>query len=75
MWEEGYLSTDSGQSVKYFVKHYEERSQFGIDGGRISKLQMFVDGQEVANYDRGWDVWPVSADVQGAYRTLLRRWN
>jgi len=77
MWEEGYLSTNGGQSVKYQVKHYEERSQFGIDGGRISKLLMLADGQVVASYDRGWQIQldDKLEDVKEIYRMLLARWN
>ena len=33
MWSQG---TEHGYT--YWVKHYEEGSEFGINGGRISKL-------------------------------------
>lgn len=35
MWTKGEIKT-LGQVVKYWVKHYEEGSSFGLDGGRIS---------------------------------------
>lgn len=39
MWSEGILTgPETGVPYKYWVKHYEEGSEFGIDGGRISKL-------------------------------------
>jgi hypothetical protein len=45
MWEKGTLLID-GTSVKYWVKHYEEPSEeYGIDGGRISKMELRVNGK------------------------------
>ena len=41
MWKEGTILI-SGKGYRYWVKHYEEGSQFGIDGGRISKLMKLV---------------------------------
>ncbi len=39
MWSEGIIYCPStGSNYKYWVKHYEESSPFGIDGGKISKL-------------------------------------
>ncbi|MFC6792975.1 hypothetical protein ACFQE0_27500 [Methylobacterium komagatae] len=40
------------------AKVYDVGSEHGIDGGRISKLQIHRDGKEVANYDRGWSTKP-----------------
>ena len=41
------------------AKVYPEPSQYGIENGRISKLTITdVDGNTIANYDRGWDVIP-----------------
>ena len=42
MWTQGAIGIkdENGKmvSISYWVKHYEEESQFGIDNGRISKL-------------------------------------
>ena len=43
MWKEGAILI-GGKGYRYWVKHYEEGSQFGIDGGRISKLTIKVGG-------------------------------
>ena len=40
-------------ACSYTVKHYEEGSVFGIDGGRISKLAIKIDGKTTCYYDRG----------------------
>ena len=55
----------------YWMKQYDTGSQFGIDGGRISKLMLKRDGEIVANYDRGWDVEPADNDTQLAVEILL----
>ena len=46
MWSEGTIgipNKDGGYTVAhYWVKHYEEPSEFGINGGRISKLMIKI---------------------------------
>lgn len=37
------------------AKVYDEPSQYGINGGRISKLWLEHKGKPILNYDRGWD--------------------
>lgn len=46
------------------AKVYDVGSEHGIDGGRISKLQIHRDGKEVANYDRGWSTKPGLFDAR-----------
>ena len=62
MWSEGTIGVpdakDKGKYTvcHYWVKHFDEPSeQYGINGGKISKLMIKVDGKVTANYDRGWD--------------------
>jgi len=64
-----------GKGYRYWVKHYEEGSQFGIDGGRISKLMIKRGGEIVCNYDRGWDVEAVDEDTEFALAILLKDFN
>ena len=49
MWTQGTIGIPSGNggmtSVSYWVKHYENESQFGIDNGRISKLTLVQDSK------------------------------
>ena len=47
-----------GTKVEYCVKHFDEGAEFGIENGRISKLQCKMAGQTILNYDRGWDIEP-----------------
>lgn len=67
----------SSKIAHYWVKAFEEGSEWGINGGKISKLSIKIDGEWVANYDRGWDVKPADDDeaAQPAYCILLNEYN
>ena len=55
MWAEGSIKVQN-IIFHYWVKHYEEPSEdYGIDGGRISKLMLKRDGEITYSYDRGLD--------------------
>ena len=82
MWHEGTIGIKINKGTEskiahYWVKAYEEGSEFGIDGGRISKLQIRINGQTVVNYDRGWDIEPDENDeaAQIAYAICLHDYN
>ncbi len=67
MWHEGTIGIKINKGTEskvahYWVKAYDEGSEFGIDGGRISKLRIEIDGRAVVNYDRGWDIEPDEND-------------
>jgi hypothetical protein len=61
---------------KYWVKHFEEGSEFGIDGGKISKLTIRKVGEsrDLCNYDRGWDIEPAD-EVKAVYAIILEKYN
>ena len=67
----------SSKIAHYWVKDYDEGSDYGINGGRISKLSIKIDGEWVVNYDRGWDIEPDENDeaAQIAYCILLNEYN
>ena len=71
------LKDGSRKIAHYWVKAFEEGSEWGINGGKISKLSIKIDGEWVANYDRGWDVKPADDDeaAQLAYCILLNDYN
>ena len=63
------------------AKSFDVGSQFGIDGGRVSKLSIkrantvgngkgWFDGV-VVNYDRGWDIEP-AAEVMTEYKAVMK---
>lgn len=53
------------------AKIYDIGSVYGINGGRISKLEARRAGRIVANYDRGWGIKPVDDDAQNAIDALV----
>ena len=70
MWSKGEI-----RGCKFEVKHFEQGSEWGIDGGRISKLWVTKDGIEVASYDRGWDVLPATSEAQEITSEIIQRYN
>ena len=76
MWDEGIIIV-ADVKVSYQVKHYNVASEFGIDGGRISKLWMQVNNTYVVSYERGWNIQPDEADsvIMTAYREILKKYN
>ena len=80
-WSRGTIQTTANGkkrvSVDYRVKSYSKGSDWGIDGGKISKLEMRIGGKAVALYDRGWAQKPDANDraAMTAYGTILRMFN
>lgn len=80
MWKEGIIGipTKDGEykKVKYWVKHFDEPNEdYGINGGKISKLSLKIDGEWIANYDRGWDIKPTCKEAEMALCILLNEHN
>ena len=74
MWTNGSILIE-GITYHYWIKHYEERSQYGIYGGKISKLMMKSNDEIVCNYDRSWDIEPVDMETEIALEILLKKYN
>ena len=51
MWKESSIKVN-GEVFHYWMKQYNKGSEWGIDGGRISKLMFKRNGYIVCNYDR-----------------------
>lgn len=81
LWHEGTIGIPqkdgSSKIAHYWVNAYNEGSTYGINEGKISKLQITIDGETVASYDRGWDIEPAEDDeaTQIAYCILLNEYN
>ena len=69
MWNYGIIN-----GAQYEAKVFPCGSQFGIDGGRISKLHVVKDGRCIINYDRGWDIEPATDDARDILRAILARY-
>ena len=74
MWTEETIQVGTS-TFHYWVKHYDNESQFGIDNGRISKLTLVQDSKVVYNYDRGEDVEPQTSEAEKALAILLKEYN
>ena len=61
------------------IKWFDEPSQFGIKGGRISKLWVAktdgYDRDEVMCYDRGWDTKPKTPEDKEVLKAILKEFN
>jgi len=74
MWKEGSIKV-YGSIFHYWMKVYKTGSEWGINGGKISKLMLKRDGMIVYNYDRGDDVAPVDEETELALQLLLHSEN
>ena len=80
MWYEGSIlipTAEGNKIAKYQVKAFDKGSEYGINGGKISKLWIRLDGKIIASYDRGWDIKPDenSQVEQIAYCIVLESYN
>ena len=78
MWKEGTIGIPAGgkyTACKYWAKVYETGSEYGIDGGRISKLRITIDDRTVCNYERGWDIRPTCPEAETALAILIKEFN
>ena len=69
LWLSGHVT--KAPEYTFRAKVYDAGSEFGIDNGRISKLEVFHKGNEVINYDRGWDQKPRSWKEKTVLRDIV----
>ena len=63
---------DEDRDLKVSVKVVDTPSEgFGINGGKIIKLEMRIGDETIANYDRGWDI-EAPEEAQGIIMGILR---
>lgn len=74
LWHEGALQV-YGINYHYWAKVYDEGSEYGIEGGRVSKLMIKEGDKIVVNYDRGWDIKPTDEHAQLAMEIILHEYN
>ena len=81
MWHEGTIGAPvNGKMIAchYWVKTYTRNSkQYGLEGGKISKVTIRIGGTYTCNYDRGWDIEPSEDDeaTQIALAILIKEYN
>ena len=75
MWKKGSIKIEN-QTFTYCAKVYGEPSEdYGIEGGKISKLEICLGDFPVARYDRGWDIEPETENAQLALLAILQNFN
>jgi hypothetical protein len=77
MWSEGIeVCPKTGEKYKFWIKRYEEGSQFSINGGEINKITIRKLGEtrDLCCYDRGWGQEPTS-EVEAVYAIILEKYN
>jgi hypothetical protein len=71
-WIEGVIG-----DYKFMAKHFDEGSSYGIDNGRVSKLEIWKGDYDfrnvLVNYDRGWDVEPETDEIKKVFNSLMDR--
>ena len=67
-WIDGKILTMKG--YEFQAKMSDEPSKFGIDGGKIEKLDVRKDGDLVMRYDRGWDKDPQTPEQKEALQRI-----
>lgn len=67
-WISGKIDSMPGYS--FHAKLYDQPSKFGIEGGKVSKLQVRKDGEQALSYDRGWDQKPTTSEDREALRCI-----
>ena len=79
LWKTGTVGIPAGggkyAACRYWMKRYPEGSEYGINGGRISKLTMEIEDRRVCNYDRGWDLQPTCQEAEAALAILIKEFN
>lgn len=60
LWQQGCITIPVGDTelvkVDYKLKVHDKPVRFGIEGGRISKLDLRINDKVVCCYDLGWIV-------------------
>lgn len=63
--QDGWITADYGD-YRILAKLSPENSEFGIDNGRIFKLELAHKNKTVAVYERGWEKYPT-----GQHETVM----
>jgi hypothetical protein len=74
-WIKGVMDFDVDMKLTFCIKVFDEPSAYGINGnGRISKLEIRLDGETLACYERGWCV-ELTEEVMPIYQEILDTYN
>lgn len=74
MYTHGTIQIEN-ETFTYDAKHFDEPSEYGIEGGRISKLGIRKGREVVLNYDQGWVIEPETEGAQLALLAICQKLN
>lgn len=78
MWSNGRIfDTKSKTGYEYWCKHFDQPSQHGVGGGKISKLTIrrLNDGQDLYQFDRGLDFDRLDESGKAVLAIILEKYN
>lgn len=78
MWSNGRIfNMESKNDYEYWCKHFDRESNFGIEGGKISKLTIrcLQDGKDLYQYDRGLDFDLLDESGKAVLAIILKKFN
>jgi hypothetical protein len=74
-WVTGETDFDTDEKITFHIKVFENPAHHGIGGnGRISKLEIRLGNEVLAQYDRGWGVKPTE-EVMPIYEGIINEYN
>lgn len=71
---EGWKEITKNGLTAVFLAFDKPSEEYGIDGGRISKLEIRKGNKVLCNYDRDWDMKP-EAEAEGFYNEIIKKYN
>jgi hypothetical protein len=74
-WVIGEVQGEPIGKISFEAKVFDEGSMYGINKGRVSKLDIRQDRKILVNYDRGWDVKPQTPEVKAVYKKIMAAMN
>lgn len=63
--------TGECDGLTFEAKLFDNGSEFGINKGRVSKLDISDKGKTIVNYDRGWDIRPTK-EYKSHYDDIMK---
>ena len=73
-WYTAKENLDGLGKLKIEVLVFDTPSHYGINDGKISKLYIALEGQDLALYDRGWETEPTD-EIRPIYEGILEEFN
>jgi hypothetical protein len=71
----GWVHGKASGGITCSAKIFDVDSDYGIDKGRVSKLDIRANGKTIVNYDRGWDVRPQTAEHNAVFNAVTAALN